>query len=265
MKTTTKTKTKRSSIRRPLPVSPPSELTSALRPLTSASRCSIRHHFGFWSLDFDGHRAVFDHEHHGAFYVAYLLLHRPFQLIHGMALDFKASAYFNQRPTEICETLIKNPANGRTEALAGDAIVERGFCADKRDGLAPLFRKIEELEAILEDDDASEPVKAEVQRELEELYAYQKRAVNVKRLTDAAQKTVRTVRVAIQRFHQRLATAVDPQSNPHPVLRPFADYIDQTIITPSTRYANSGRGRAKTGTAGCFIHEPPHGVLWSAS
>jgi len=58
--------------------------------------------------------------------------------------------------------------------LACDApIVELNLCVEEADGLAPLRRKIEELEAILENDDASEPVKTEVRRELEEIYAYQ--------------------------------------------------------------------------------------------
>src|SRR6185369_6280018 len=115
---------------------------------------------------------------------------------------------------------------------------------------------------ILDNDDASEPVKAEVQRELEELYAYQKK--KVPHVTEAAQKAVRTVRMALHRFHKRLAAAVDPQGRPHPVLQPFAAHLEKYLLIPSARYSKSGPARARTGVSGCFTYEPPPGVEWTA-
>jgi len=272
MKTTTKTKTKR-----PSTATSASRLTSDLCPLTSAPnplsailhlprsapiRHSIRHHFGFWSLDFDGHRAVFDHEQ-GAYYVAYLLLNPPAEPIHGLALELKANAYYQQRPDEPCETLIVDPDTGKTNALLCDAaVVERHLCADDGEGLASLQRKIEELEAILSNDDASEPVKAEVQRELKELYAYQRKNLSV--TLSAAQKAVRAVRQAIYHFHKTLASAVHADGEPHSVLRPFAHYLEQYLLIPTARYSKPSRVHSIARVAGCFTYEPPRGVKWTA-
>jgi len=133
----------------------------------------LRKHIAFWAIDFEGQTAVFDHEQ-GAYYVAYLLLNPPDEPIHGVALELKALTFFRQFSDKRCETLITDPLTGEAKALACDApIVELNFCVEEADGLAPLRRKIEELEAILENDDASEPVKTEVRRELEEIYTYQ--------------------------------------------------------------------------------------------
>src|SRR5437867_218105 len=135
---------------------------------------SIRKHIAFWAVDFEGQTAVFDHEQ-GAYYVAYLLLNPPSEPIHGMALEVKSMAYFRLFLNCPGETEIVNPSTGETMILACDAIFEqRNFALDDADSIRPLRRKQLELEAILDNEHASEPVKAEVQRELAELYAWQK-------------------------------------------------------------------------------------------
>jgi len=229
-------------------------LTSDLRPPTS-SPYSIRKHISFWSLTFNGQEACFDHEQ-GAYYVAYLLLNPPDEPIHGMALEFKARAYFDEWPIEPCETVITDPETGQTITLGFDAeIMERHLSVDEGDGLPYVRRKQHELEAIIADEAASEPVKAEVQRELEEMYFYQKR--NAERIRDTAQKAVRAVREAIHHFHQSLTNSVNAKGNPHPVLRPFASHIESYLIIPSARFSKQGRARSKANGAGCqFISEP---------
>src|SRR5947208_8713669 len=174
---------------------------------------SIRKHIAFWALDFEGQKAVFDHEQ-GAYYVAYLLLNPPDEPIHGMALEIKSLAYFKLFLTCPAVTEIVNPSTGENMILACDAIFEqRNFALDDKYSIAPLRRKQHELEAILDNEHASEPVKAEVRRELAELYRWQKKSPS--RIMDEAQKAVRAVREAIRRFHVNWVQTVEPRRNAH--------------------------------------------------
>ena len=228
------------------------------RSTLARPRFSIRKHISFWSLTFNGQEACFDHEQ-GAYYVAYLLLNPPDEPIHGMALDVKAHGHFRQLSGE---TLAIDPATGATITVGYDAlIVERSLGLDEAEGLDYLWRKQKELEKILEDTTASEPVKAEVQRELQELYAYQ--ATRPAPSLTTAQSCVRNVRRAIRRLQARLAEALTPDGKPHPVLRPFAQHLEQYLLIPSTRYCKPGAALAREGTTGTFTYEPPPGVSWS--
>ncbi len=180
-----------------------------------------------------------------------------------MALEIKSMAYLGQFLNCPGETEIVNPSTGETMILACDAIFEqRNFALDDADSIRPLRRKQLELEAILDNEHASEPVKAEVQRELAEIYAWQKRKEAV--IRDDAQKAVRTVRMAIHRFHGHLENALDPRGNPHPVLRPFAAYLKECLLIPTARYCKPGGATTSARVAGRFTYEPPSGVKWSA-
>jgi len=193
---------------------------------------SIRKHISFWHLTFNGQKACFDHEQ-GAYYVAYLLLNPPEEPIHGMALEIKSLAYFGLFSKAACETEIINPSTGETMILAADAILQqRNFALDDAASRRPLLRKIDELEAILENPHASEPVKA--------------------------------VRLAIYRFHRRMENAQDARGNPHPILRPFAAYIKQYLLIPTSRYCTPGGATTGARLAGRFTYEPPANVQWTA-
>ena len=238
--------------------------TKSVRSIKPAVKLqySIRKHLAFWSLTFNGQEACFDHEQ-GAYYVAYLLLNPPEEPIHGMALEIKSLAYFKLFLNWPAVTEIVNPSTGETMILACDAIFEqRNFALDDKYSIAPLSRKQLELEAILDNEHASEPVKAEVRRELQELYQWQKKSPS--RIMDEAQKAVRAVREAIRHFHVNLEETVDARGNPHPVLRPFAAHLKEYLLIPSNRYSNAGRGRTKTGVAGCSTYEPPSGAKSAA-
>jgi|SRR5947209_10110053 len=219
---------------------------------------SIRKHIAFWSLTFNGQEACFDHEQ-GAYYVAYLLLNPPEEPIHGMALEIKSMAYFGKPARGAGMAEIVDPRTGRPVVLANDAIFqERNLGLDDAEAAAALREKQLELEAILDDEDQIEPVKAEVTRELLEIYDYQKR--NPAQHKDNVERAVRAVRRAITRLHQRLARAVDAQGRPHAILRPFASHLGKYLLIPSARY---GLGcRVKAGVASCFTYEPPGGVNW---
>ena len=223
----------------------------------------LRKHIAFWSLTFEGQRALFDHEQ-GAYYVAYLLLNPPPKPIHGMLLEVQSSAYFREVPDGPVATDLLDPLTGRAITLGFDAIFEqRNFTLDDGDSLRSLRRTQLQLEAILEDESASDPVKAEVEQELAELYDYYRR--NHTRIADVGQKAVRAVRKAIQLFHLHLASAKDVRGNPQPVLRAFACHLGKHLLIPSARYSQGGRGRTKTGVAGRFTYEPPLWFKWSAS
>src|SRR5258708_3219940 len=165
-----------------------------------------------------------------------------------MALEIKSMAYFGQFRELPCATEIVHPQTGKMVTLEADAILEqRNLALDDNEGQWYLNHKQRELEAILEDDAASEPVKAEVLRELEDLYEYQKKYTGS--TSTAASKAVRAVREAIRHFHENLAGAVDPKGNPHPVLRPFAQHLQDYLVTPTLRYTQAGTARTKTGVA----------------
>jgi hypothetical protein len=118
------------------------------------------------------------------------------------------------------------------------------------------------LEAIVDDETQDEPVRAEALRELEAIYDFQKKRASA--TTCAAERAVRTVRMAIKRFHKRLQASTDFDGHPHPVLRPFAFHLEQYLMLPSGRYSGLHRTRARTGLAGRFTYEPPPGVVWTA-
>jgi len=215
-----------------------------------------------WSLVFDGQPAEFKHEQ-GAFYVAYLLLNPPSEPIYGLALELKAHAFFGNISNRDCETIMTHPFTGEPVIIPADAVIlQRNLFLDEKYGAVYLRRKVRELEAILADETASEPVKAEVQRELQEIYAYEKHGMPA--YVNAARYAVRAVRRAIQRFHLHLATAAKTDGTPDPILRQFAYHLLRHLIIPSARYSEHGRARTKTGVAGCFTYELPEGVEWAA-
>jgi hypothetical protein len=152
--------------------------------------------------------------------------------------------------------------NGKAVPIASTARPqERSHSLDDLEAARRLHKKQQELEAVLDDDDATEPEKAEALAELEQIYEFQK--THALRSRGNAEKLVRAVRAAITRFHKHLAAATDGKGQPHPVLRPFADHLTRHLITPSARYNGRMGARTRAGIAGRFTYEPPPGVRWS--
>ncbi len=219
---------------------------------------SIRKHLAFWSLTFNGQEACFDHEQ-GASYVAYLLLNPPPEPIHGMALALRANAWDEDEPGE---TFMVHPVTSQILPIPCDAtLIQRNLCVDDAEALASLRRKQLQLEAILAEESESEPAKAEVLRELEAIYDFQKNSPCA--TLSIVQQVVRAVRKAIKRFHQNMARAVDPKGTAHAVLRPFAAHLETNLLIPSSRYWKAGRPRASDLGASTFTYEPPPGVRWT--
>jgi hypothetical protein len=219
----------------------------------------IRKGLGVWKLVFDGKEADLKHER-GIFYVAYLLTNPPEQPIHGVDLAAKIPEMYRQ---QLGMERLVNPATGKSEALQSHArIQERNLSLDDAQALRALLRKERELEAILDDENESEPVKQEALRELESIAEFQKHHAG--RTQDSAQRAARTVRQAIMRFHQKLLSGLDRSGKPHPVLHPFAQHLEKCLILPSARYAAPSASRARGSLAGSFTYEPPAGTIWAS-
>lgn len=151
---------------------------------------------------------------------------------------------------------------GKAVALdAGAMPQERSHAPDDLEVARRIEAKEREWEAILDDQDATEPEKAEALRHLTELAEFQRQ--NAMRSRGNAERLVRAVRVAITRLHANLANATDGKGQPHPVLRPFADHLARHLITPSARFSGRMGARTRAGVAGRFTYEPPEGVEWS--
>ncbi len=223
----------------------------------STPRYALRKGHGFWELTFAGQHATFKHEK-GATYVAYLLLNPPPEPIHGLALDLKARPL---QPHMDAITEITDPATGQPVVVPKDALLQqRCLGLDDAEAAQALRRKQLQLEALLDDRSQSEPTKAEVSRELEAIYQFQKH--HCRRFADGAQRTVWLVRSAMTRFQRRLAGALGSGGEPHPVLRPFAAHIQEFILIPSARHSGRGNRHARSGLAGTFTYERPSGVHW---
>jgi hypothetical protein len=138
---------------------------------------------------------------------------------------------------------------------------ERGHAIDDLTVAQRIRDKEKEWEAVLDDENASEPEKAEALRKLEELAEFQRS--HAMRSKSSADNLVRAIRLAINRLHENLAKAVNANGKPHPVLRPFADHLAKHLITPSARFNGRMGARTRAGVAGRFTYEPPEGVTWA--
>jgi hypothetical protein len=198
---------------------------------------------GCWEVTFEGRPAIFQHEL-GALYVACLLLDPPREPIHAVALAFKARQRAGQGPA------------------AGEVPPERRLGRDDDAAVRALWRRQRELERILADRLETEPVKAEAQRELEEITEYLRKSRWPSR--HGAERSVRAVAAAIKRLHAHLAAAVDAEGKPDELLRAFALHLHEYLLVPSGRGGAHARAQAVPGSAGCFTYEPPAGLVWES-
>jgi hypothetical protein len=195
---------------------------------------------GFWELTFEGRRAIFKDEL-GALYVAYLLLEPPREPIPAVALAFKAKEKLG-RPAGPAE-VVEQQVMGLEDAASVQA----------------LWRKQRELERILADRREIEPVKAEAQRELEEITEHLRQSPWLSR--HGAERCARAVAAAIKRLHAHLAAAVDAEGKPDEVLRAFALHLSEHLLAPSGRGGSYTRAGAWT-LPGWFIYVPSKGIVW---
>jgi hypothetical protein len=196
-------------------------------------------------LTFEGEQAVLRHQQ-GLVHLAWLLANPGGEPIHALELAGRIAA---ARRREI---------HGLAPGLAEGAVVrQRSVSMDLAAASRALLRRQRELELVLEDDRESEPVKAEAQRDLEALMLLQKN--QFRRAADASTRAAHAVRKSIHRLHRRLAESVDARGRPHVLLRAFAAHIEKYLLVPSRRWAG---WKIAGGHAGCFIYEPPPGIVW---
>lgn len=190
--------------------------------------------------------------------MAWLLQHPPAEPLHAVDLAAQIPTLYR---AQLGLHALTDPGTGHSVPLARHArLQERSLALDDAQSLRAVLRQERELEALLDDESATEPEKAEALRELEAIVEFQRRHSG--RSRDAAQRTADAVRQSLRRLHARLAAAVDASGAPHRVLRPFAEHLRRYLLVPSSRYAGRGNRPGPTGRAGCFIYEPPPGVKW---
>jgi len=216
------------------------KLQASNRHYRDERQYALRRGLGFWELTFEGRHAIFKHEL-GALYVGCLLLDPPREPIHAVALALKVR-------------------DGAGQAAA-EPVQQRSLGLDDAAAARALWRKQHELQRVLEEGHAIEPVRAEALRELEEVTEFLRKSPW--RARDGAERCVRAVTAAIKRLYTHLAGAVDARGQPHPVLGGFARHLYHHLLVPSGRGGGLGGARAGNGCGGCFTYEPPNGVVWS--
>jgi hypothetical protein len=249
------------------PLNPPAEIfarlsaimsPSAVSPPSSESkpRYAIRKGLGVWTIIFDYKEIVVKHEK-GIFYVAWLLQH-PGESIHALDLMAKIPEIYRK---QLGLAELKDPATGKSITLESHArLQERNLGLDDAKAMRAIWIKQQELEAILDDESESEPVKAEALRELEAIVEFQRQ--HGRRSQDSAHRAVDAVRKAIGRFHCHLENADGTTGNSNPVCHRISFYIKEHIRIPSGRYSRDISGDAKYGTAGFLKHDGVPGITW---
>jgi hypothetical protein len=202
---------------------------------------ALRRGLGFWEVIYEGRHATFQHEP-GAPYVAWLLLHPPPKPIHALALALDARTLSGPIP------------------VAAEVIQQRYLGLDEAGAVRSLRRRERELEAVLDDEEEPEPVKAEALRELEAIADFMRN--NPWRSRDSVQKCAQAVSTAIRCLHGHLAGAVDSDGKPDPVLQAFAWHLEEHLLIPSDGGGIPGRMRLGAALPGWFTYEPPAGVVW---
>ena len=153
-------------------------------------------------------------------------------------------------------------ATGKAVAFDATAMPqERSHAADDLEVARRIQAQEKEWEAVLDDDDATEPEKAEALGNWRN--SPSSSGTHAMRSKGNAEKLVRAVRLAITRFHANWPRPPTRKGQPHPVLRPFADHLAKHLITPSARFNGRMGARTRAGVAGRFTYEPPPGVAWS--
>ncbi len=217
-------------------------ITSNNRNQPGGGQYILRRELDNWHLTFEGRQAVFKHEL-GALYTAHLLVQAPRRQIHAVLLALEARKKLGQ------------PA-GPEEALE-----ERSMGLGEAAAVRALWLRQRDLERTLADRLEIEPVKAEVQRELEEVTEYLRQSPWLSR--HGAERSTRAVASAIKRFHGRLAGAVDSEGKANDVLRAFAVHLQEYLLVPSGRGGAYAKAQAVATVPGSLIYLPPPHVVWN--
>ena len=181
--------------------------------------------------------------------------------------DWKAADWKPEKGLRYAAFLLKNPPREPIHGTKLAAMVfgyadiqELSLGADEAAGRAAIEAEARELASVLAND-CSEFEKEEARARLEVLAALRK--LTGQRPETNAEKMVRAVRKALHRLHGALAGEKGVDGKAHPVLVPFAEYLDKYLLRPSARCTGGRWTRRRAGLAGCFTYEPPDGVVWA--
>jgi hypothetical protein len=169
---------------------------------------------GFWELTFDGQHAVLK-QHPALFYLAWLIGAKQSQPIAALELAAAVFSQFRNNP----DLLFSAP----------------WLCRQQRDAdVAKVMRKRKRaLEAILDHPDSDEIVKAEVQDEIVFIESLQK--TYFIELLPPGERTCARITDDLLDLYAQLASALDAQGKPHPVIRAFAFHLLVCVVMPSLR------------------------------
>jgi hypothetical protein len=225
-------------------------------------RYALRRRRGLWHVVFDGEETQFKHEK-GVEYVARLLAERgPFHALDlaskagggkspGSGSSVEGHGRTNRRRTEV----------GLREVLdVGGTVQERSALLDEAESRRALLEQRRRLEVVAHDKTAPLFRREAARRDIKAIVKHL--GFQPGRPTDAAQRAVRAVRMAIKRFHWNLRAAVGDRGRPDRVLEAFAEHLERHLLIPSARYSGARARAARGELAGCFVYERPKGVGW---
>jgi hypothetical protein len=210
---------------------------------------------GGWKLTFDASQTTLPHGA-GVLCVAHLL---KCPRVPVPAARLAAQIQTHRRPRTGL-TGIPDPDGGSLLPDDTSIIEERPDKIGDSKLLRELRRQHAELEALLDNERASEPEQAEAQRDLEQNEKIQHQYLG--RFQDTAQKAAETLRRSLYRFLDALRAPSRGRTVPDPLLVRFADHLEEYLIIPSRRYSGRRARRARAELAGCLIYEPPPGIVW---
>ncbi len=197
----------------------------------------------------------------------------------GLVFAGKEVPLADERGLELIEYLLKNPPEepihaSNLEHLADGAVVLDEFAAVDAGAVHAtlsgpvqeatgkklgggvgtlLTKKLSTLRSAIDDVTLPESERRQAQEELDELVEQTKKGGKV---ATAAGRASERVRKAIRRFIDDVKKEKGRDKRPNPVLHAFAEHLEKHLWTPSMSQ------KARAGRPGCFIYEPPAGVVW---
>jgi len=191
---------------------------------------------GWWQLIFQGERAVL-REDRAVFLLNFLLKKPPLEPIHGTVLEVEVDG----------APVVNGVVGGVVQEASGARLAGNNEL---------LKKKLRELKAESEDETLPESERTSAE---EEYHALVKSAGTLRKDGSQAGRVTERIRKALRRLIDELKVANDSQGNPHAVLRPFAQHLEECVYLPSV----GGKNRVGAiGKPGCFTYVRPQGVIW---
>lgn len=204
--------------------------------------CRLRRGLGLWELTFGGQTALL-HDSLALGVVA-VLVGAPGREFYPLELIATVRGRYGRRQ------------RSEPEAFGAEYLMvqERHAMLDDRDTARAFFKQQDELKALIEDPETTEPVRSEAERELAELEQHQ--ALVLRRTRDQAQRAAETIRKRLSRLLASLRSARAADGRPHAVLVAFGEHLRQHIPKLA---GNDPRKVA------IYEYDPPPEVTWEVN